>query len=606
MPFFPSPHRYCVFEDSRTAPDAQFLGGAGLLLDNPVRTIKAEVLDAVVPALGALQSAAEDGLYAAGYVAYEAAAAFGAEFAVHANDPALPLLEFDIFEDATPLSARGLEAFWRSKTLTRPSGALERKKPALSAGQYEAAIDAIKDYLAAGDIYQANYTFPIALDAQGSAESVYARLRRSQPSAFSSFLALGERHVLSVSPEQFFQRQGDAIATQPMKGTLPTSPGNSADALQSDPKNRAENLMITDLLRNDLSRIAIPGSVAVSDLFAVMRLPSVFQMTSTITAALKEGTSLADIFAALFPCGSITGAPKVRAMEIIRALEQGPRGIYCGAIGLIKPGGDASFCVPIRTVVDTPTRTQVNVGSGIVADSTSGQEFGESLLKAEYLTSPAADFALIETLAFEARSTAFTLPPLWPWHIARLRASAEDLGFAKPDETQLAGAFEGLAETLSPGQYKVRLLYARRGDFTLSAEPLLSEQGATVFRLRRGRLPQMTAQSQMFLRYKTSLRWFYADALAAAKTAGACDDVLLVDDEGMVQEGSYTNIFVQDGDSLITPPATGALLPGVLRQQLLDTGAAKEAPLHISQLESAQGLFIGNAVRGLKPAQLVD
>lgn len=594
----------CIFEDTRSAPETSFLGAAGLLLQKPVRSIVARDLPSVVPAMEEVEKAAQDGFYTAGYVAYEAAGAFAPELKTLPPKQDLPLLHFDVFETAQRLESDALDAYWTNRTLERPSAHMQLGDPLMAQDTYFRALQAIEDYLKSGDIYQVNATFALAAEAHGYAPALYARLRRSQPSAFSCFLTLGQHHILSASPEQFFQRQGPSITTKPMKGTLSTAPGNTADMLRSDPKNRSENLMITDLLRNDLSRIAQPGTVEVESLFDVQRLPSVFQMTSKVSATLQSGTSLVDVLRALFPCGSVTGAPKIRAMDIIHELEASPRGIYCGAIGLVLPGGDASFSVPIRTLVSGPSGTHLHVGSGIVADSEPADEYRECMLKAQYVDLQRPDFALIETMALTVTHAATHLPPLWHLHMDRLEASAAELGFTAPDVAGLDRDLHTLSQTLSPGPYRVRLLFSRTGQATLSATPL-GKTDMGPMRVRLGKVTALGPGDHIYMRHKTTMRWFYQDALSAARAQSDCDEVILHNDDGVVTEGSFTNVFIKDGDVLLTPTANGLFLPGVLRAQLLQSGKAREADLTVDDLKSAPELLVGNSVRGLLPALLL-
>lgn len=606
MTFLSTQPGFCLFEDSRTWPDTSFLGAPGLLLKGPVRRLIAETLSEVCAVIEAVDEAAKMGLYAAGYVAYEAAPALAPELKTHAPSAGLPLAQFHLFDSADRLDSMQLERFWNQHSVERPTTSAVPTSAQISKSDYMERVNAIQDYLAAGDIYQANLTFALALEASGHAPALYARLRRNQPSAFSCFLTLGDEQILSVSPEQFFQRQGERITAEPMKGTLAARGGNHAQMLSGDEKNRAENLMITDLLRNDLSRIAAPGSVRVKNLFQVQRLPSVYQMTSKISAQAKPQTSLLDIFRALFPCGSVTGAPKVRAMEIIQEQETGPRGVYCGAVGLVLPGGNASFAVPIRTLVADKHRASAHVGSGIVADSVPADEYAECMVKAAYLTLERPDAALIESMTLTVAQAKATLPDLWPYHMKRLARSAQDLGFCPPDAPSVQAAMMVLAQSLDNGTYKARLVYGRSGDFSLGATPIVPDALPTPLRVRLGRLPPLDAKDTFFLQHKTTMRWFYADALTAARQQGACDEVLLVSENGLLREGSFTNIFLKRGEVLLTPALDGHFLGGTLRQHLLASGKAKAAPIHIDDINSADTLYAGNAVRGLMPAQLVQ
>jgi len=366
---------YCLIEDR----DA----GETLLFCAPRTIIAAYRAEEVAPAFEALQQASRDGFFAAGYVAYECGHALEPRLApLLRASPERPLLLFGVFDG--PARAPDLAP--------QAPAALSALKPAWSFADYARRFAACRDYIAAGDAYQINLTFPLQAQWQGTPLDLYRQLRLRQPVELGGIAALGGSTILSLSPEKFFVTQGAKIVTRPMKGTAPrgATPREDralAQALAHDEKNRAENLMIVDLLRNDISRLSEIGSVTVSDLFSVETYPTLHQMTSGVEGRLRPGLSFAEIFAGLFPCGSVTGAPKIRAMEIIAELEAGPRGVYCGAMGYVRPGGDMRFNVAIRTLtLDADGGAVCPVGSGLVADSKVEEEYEECLLKARFLT----------------------------------------------------------------------------------------------------------------------------------------------------------------------------------------------------------------------------
>ncbi|OZA92269.1 MAG: hypothetical protein B7X57_08575 [Erythrobacter sp. 34-65-8] len=393
-----------------------------------------------------------------------------------------------------------------------------------------------------------------------------------------------------------------------MKGTRPRSADAAQDAalaaeLGASVKDRAENLMIVDLLRNDLSRVAEPGSVKVDCPFAVESYPTVHQMVSTVRANLAEGTGTLDLVRAIFPCGSITGAPKIRAMELIADVERDARGPYCGAIGRIGAGGDAAFNVAIRTLRLSPVenghgRAVLGVGSAVVADSEAEAEWRECLVKGGFARASSADtrapaFDLIETMRFDPDHGIALLE----LHLERIRASSAMLGFAF-DRHAVRNQIQALCFELE-APARVRLMAARSGAIALEAGALpapLPDPAPCIA------LPLPVDPGDWRLRHKTSDRGFYADALDAAHGAGAVE-ALLVDPQGRVTEGSFTNVFVERDGTLLTPPAALGLLPGVLRRSLIDSGAAREAVLTLADLE--HGFLIGNALRGLIPARLL-
>lgn len=360
-------------------------GATPLHFSRPRLLLVAHRPEAVPAVLARADALARAGEWVAGFVTYEAGAAFDRSFRFHPRC-VLPLAWFGVF--GAPVAA-GEET---------PPGAVrcDDWQPGVDRDRYDADIGRILDHIRAGDVYQINHTIRLQRRFDGDPRQLYTRLRAGQPEGYCAMLDIGRHRILSLSPELFFRRDGDRLISRPMKGTLargsePRQDARNVETLAGSAKNRAENLMIVDLLRNDMSRAARPRSVSVPELFSVETYSTVHQMTSTVSAELRVDADLADIFAALFPCGSVTGAPKIKAMEIIAGLETGPRGIYCGAIGLLKPGGDAIFNVAIRTLaLDGITgRAEYGVGSGITADSVAHDEYEEMRAKARILRCPA-------------------------------------------------------------------------------------------------------------------------------------------------------------------------------------------------------------------------
>lgn len=355
------------------------------LFTAPQRVLRADRYAEVEPLLDALDAALADGRHIAGFLSYEAGYALEATRFPNPPDPTVPLGWFGVYDAPTDLTADDLEA-----SLPQPAPEVGPARLGISERDYHRAIDRIRAHIRAGDVYQINLTAPIRFSVS-DALALYAALRRRQHVAYGAWICLEEMAVASVSPELFFRIDGDTITARPMKGTAQRGATDAADdvlaeALVASEKNRAENLMIVDLLRNDLSRVSTPGSVRVPALFQAERYQTLTQMTSTVSAERAPGVGLADVIRALFPCGSVTGAPKIRAQEIIRELEAGPRGVYCGAIGSASPDGDAAFSVPIRTAVVQNGQGRYDVGSGVVWDSDAASEYAECLLKAQVLT----------------------------------------------------------------------------------------------------------------------------------------------------------------------------------------------------------------------------
>jgi para-aminobenzoate synthetase/4-amino-4-deoxychorismate lyase len=469
------------------------------------------------------------------------------------------------------------------------------------AAGYAAAIATIHAAIARGETYQVNYTLRQHFLAPDDVDALFSALCQTQRAPFCAHIETGELAIVSASPELFFARQGEKIVMRPMKGTARRAPESAADrvaraALAASPKERAENLMIVDLVRNDLSRIAVTGSVQVESLFDVETYPTVHQLTSTVSARLAAPTTLWQIFAALFPCGSVTGAPKRRTMEIIRDLESGPRGVYCGAIGFVSPE-ESLFSVAIRTVViDHATgEAELGIGSGITADSSCAAEYAESFAKSRFLDADPTPFALIESLRRQARGGYLLLER----HLHRLLASAEYFAFPC-DRATLRASLQELDAGLT-GAHKVRLLLAGDGAVTLSAEPLLPALNDAP--LKMVVVPKRVQRDDPFLFHKTTRRDLYTAARARYPQA---DEVLFRNEAGEVTEGSIHNLVLRRGGRLLTPALACGLLPGTLRGELLEQGILAEAVLTVEDLRAAEGLWLINSVRGWRRAILVD
>jgi para-aminobenzoate synthetase/4-amino-4-deoxychorismate lyase len=518
----------------------------------------------------------------AGFLAYEAGHALEPKLRplARAPDPdAPPLLWFGSFAEEKCVPAADI--------LPDPAGAWAgAARPLISRAEYGAALAAVKAHILAGDIYQANLTFAAEVPVAGHPIALYAALRARARAGHGAIVFTGSHWLLSLSPELFFTLEDGIATTRPMKGTAP--PDADPEAFREDPKQRAENLMIVDLLRNDLSRVARTGGVQVPALFEVETYPTLLQLTSTVTAELDEGTDAVDLLKAIYPCGSITGAPKIRAMEIIDALEASPRGPYCGAIGRLAPDGSAAFNVAIRTLVLQAGAkvARLGLGSGIVADSEADAEWRECLVKGRFVETQRR-FDLIETMRFDPHEGVVDLDR----HLARMRASAEALDF-RFDRHEARNELQ--AATFRAGPSRVRLLLSRSGSFAIELRPLAPPPEAPV----EVALAALPVDSDDFrLCHKTSDRAFYDEARAAAGTF----EVVFEDVAGFLTEGSFTNIFAERGGRLVTPPLSRGLLPGVLRQRLLDEGRAVEGDLKPADV--ADGFLLGNAVRGLVPAR---
>ena len=594
--------------------DARAVGAsAARLYRAPLEVVVARTGEEVAPALERIAALSRAGKQLAGHIAYEAGLALEPRLApllAGRNGAAGPLLWFGAFDSFETIAPGEVPHLLR-ELAQGPRGSLGPMEPQLSQGGYARAFAALQDRIAAGDIYQANLTFPLSGSWSGDPVALYAAIRPGAAAGYGGIVHDGSHWLLSFSPELFFALQGRAAMAKPMKGTRPRGVDAQEDArlageLAASAKERAENLMIVDLMRNDLSRIAEPGSVRVENAFAVETYPTLHQMVSTVRARLRPGLGALDMIAALFPCGSITGAPKIRAMELIAETERDARGPYCGAIGRIDASGDAAFNVAIRTLRLTPGENGrgaavLGVGSAIVADSEGVSEWRECLVKGGFVRQTvqevsAARFDLIETMAFTPEAGIALLD----LHLERMKASAAEFGFSF-DRHALRNAIQALCfDADAPG--KLRLVVSRSGAYCLELGAMPpSLPGPVPCAVLR--LP--VAQGDWRLRHKSSDRSFYEDGLAAARAAGAAE-ALFIRDDSLVTEGSFTTIFVErandPGGRLLTPPARLGLLPGVLRRSLIDGGRAVEAEVTLDDLEN--GFFIGNAVRGLMPARL--
>ena len=591
---------FVLLDDARAsgASDAQ-------LFTTPRRLFVARRPEEVVAVLAAADSArAEDGGHLAGYLGYEAGLALEgklAPLAASRSGAAGPLLWLGLFGDPETIPAADMPDWLAARANGQAS--IGPLCPQLTPGEYCAAFGHLQEAIRAGDIYQANLTMPLSGPAHGDPLALYAAIRPTAAAGYGGVIFDGSHWLLSFSPELFFSLKGSAAKVKPMKGTRPRGGSPAQDAalaadLASSVKDKAENLMIVDLMRNDLSRVAVPGSVRVEHPFAVESYPTVHQMVSTVRAELLPGKSAVDMLHALFPCGSITGTPKIRAMQLIDKVERDTRGPYCGSIGRIDANGDAAFNVAIRTIRLTPgenAKHQVvlGVGGAIVADSTAMDEWRECLVKGAFVRGAAGGHDLLETMKFDPEEGI----PLLELHLARIGASAAALGFTF-DRHEARNRIHALCFELTEPA-RVRLLLSRGGALAVETAPIPAPFTGPAPCIA---LDHPTALHDWRLRHKSTDRSFYSEALAVAQAAGAVEALLHRD--GVVTEGSWTNVFVPGADGvLITPPLAAGLLPGVLRAQLIEEGRAREGAITLDDL--AGDFYLGNALRGLMPARML-
>lgn len=506
-----------------------------------------------------------NGSHVAVMLSYEAAPAFDAALVTHEPSD-FPLAWASVVANPTEAT--------REDRVTSNSWT-----PRITRDEYDRAVTRVRELIVAGDTYQVNYSFPLTSCFDGDAFAWYQDLCVAQGAQYSAYLDLGSYKILCLSPELFFERHGNHVITRPMKGTVrrgrwAAEDRELAEWLKHSAKNRAENVMIVDLLRNDLGKVSVPGSVRVRSLFDLERFETVWQMTSTVEATLIDGTTLVDLMGALFPCGSITGAPKIRTMQIIRELEQFPRGAYTGTIGLLRPGGDCVFNVAIRTVViDMETGVaSFGVGGGVTIDSTAEREYEECLVKSRFLHSSPEEFQLFESILLE-NGEYFLLAE----HLERLSDSADYFGFrCNMDEIN-----EALLRIALPhGSFKVKLTLWRDGRIETQITPI--ELLGEVKRVALATEP--VNSSDRFLFHKTTRR-------------RGGDDVIFWNERGEVTESSIANVVVPIGGELFTPPVECGLLPGVFRNHLLAQRKIKERVITIEELRGAKEFFLINSVR---------
>ncbi len=551
--------------------------GEQFVFRHPKRIISAKTRKEIPAAFAKIDAALADGYWLAGALSYELGHALEEKFKQPPNAPLIHLGVFDAPDNHPPASF----LYTRKKPEIK-------FRPLWTKAEYLSRFSKVQSYLESGDCYQVNLTFPMCAKSDISPTQLYAAYRRQQPGRYGAVIALDDIKLVSFSPELFFEKRGSMLRMRPMKGTRPRGVDDAKilAEMRAEPKSQAENLMIVDLLRNDLSRLSKTGTVDVPELFTLETYPTLHQMTSQVTGELKENVDWREVFSALFPCGSVTGAPKIRAMEIIEELETQARDFYCGSVGYISPDGDASFSVAIRTVQMQGDTLRYDVGSGVVLDSNGPDEYKECLLKAKI-------FKLKDDKVFETfkRETGGNIPRK-SYHIDRLsRAIGYDV---KPE-------FEALLTTLPKTESRVKV-EAANGRLSIKAMPLDRIETPIPLALSKYPLGVEVQHRQT----KISQRDFYDGERARICAQTEASEVIFRNHEGFICEGSFTSIFAKIKGQLYTPPLTVGILPGVLRQELIDTGKAQEKRLSVDDLKQAEEIFVGNSLRGLLPALFID
>ncbi|MFC1550292.1 aminodeoxychorismate synthase component I [Candidatus Neomarinimicrobiota bacterium] len=551
---------------------------------NPIEILVARKIDEVLLLLEQIEiKTQQNGLYAAGFISYEAASAFDRALTVHPSGT-LPLLSFGLYENAENIELENdvMDDKYHVGDWT----------PSLSQENYRDNIARIKQYIAAGETYQVNFTFRLNTKFSGDPFTYFCRLIQGQKVQYGAYLNLDSHSLCSISPELFFQLDGNKIFSRPMKGTasrglLLEDDNLQKTLLQNSEKNQAENRMVVDMMRNDIGKIAIPGSISIPSMFKVECYPTVWQMVSTV-----EGTtpaSIVDIFTALFPCASITGPPKPRTMEIINELESKPRQIYTGTIGYIAPNRKVQFNVAIRTIMIDKLRStaEYGVGGGIVWDSTTESEYEECKAKALVLTTPQIKFSIFESILWEPENGYYLLTK----HLERMEESAKYFRYVF-NIGKIRDTLNEYADSLSKQSYKVRLLLDNSGKHEIEKTPVkhLSISGRPKVKLAR----EPINPSNAFLYHKTTNRKIYNNInLDSYKT----DDVLFWNQKGEVTESTISNFVARFGEKYFTPPVKCGLLPGVFRSSLLKEGKIEEKTLTIDSLQNADEYFLISSVR---------
>jgi para-aminobenzoate synthetase/4-amino-4-deoxychorismate lyase len=586
-----------------------------LLFEGPSTVLTAYTPQAVVPTLRAVQKAVAEGAWAAGFICYEAASGIDPAWLTHPNGR-LPLLAFGIYHaPQAPTMAWSQGSYglgsWRCLT---------------DAPEYQQAFAAIQEAIRQGLTYQVNYSVRMETEFEGDPQALYSSLQTAQQGAYGAYAEWENYALVSASPELFFRVDGRTVTARPMKGTIRRGRFLAEDealrtALAQSPKDRAENIMIVDLIRNDLGKVARLGTVVARDVFSIERFPTVYQMTSTVSAELSESANWLDVLLALFPCGSITGAPKSSTMRIIRDLESGPRGIYCGTLGYIAPGGDAVFNVAIRTVtLDFQAhRAEFSAGGGITSDSAVGLEYAEVQTKSQFLQTRAAKiepFSLLETLRLsDGRYW------LLEEHLARLRASARWFGWpwaegpwerrdpsiaasltTAPLEEEIRSRLAELSMQHPLGAFRVRLLVDAQGRITVESTPLVWHTGIAQVAWAADPISDDPNEAY-WLFHKTTVRHAYQ---GWHPPASPLFDHLLWDSHGHATEFTRGNLVAEIDGHLVTPPIACGLLAGTLRQWLVQHRFVEEAAVTRGEVESARYLWFVNSVQGWVPVSLTD
>ncbi len=544
-------------------------------------------VDEVVPVLEAVEAKAREGFVAFGFIAYEASAAFGLPVS-DPNENDFPLVWFGFCPKNDVRKQLPIDIDRRDKPFDESNVKL-RTPPE----RYEETIRSIKKKIGAGETYQVNYTLRADVASHASGYELFKTLRSAHPVPYAAYLKTGDGEIVSLSPELFLERRGKQLASRPMKGTMRRGrtleeDRRLAEALKTSNKNRAENVMILDMMRNDLGRVCRFGSVRSERLFHIERYPSLFQMTSEVRGTVKDGLSIAQILSQTFPAASITGAPKRRTMEIISECEESRRGVYCGSIGLIEPNGDFTFNVAIRTLCGKNGCYELGAGGGIVWDSEPDSEYREIQTKMDFLRQGGHDFSLIETLLLDSDRRYAYLHA----HLDRLDESARYWDF-RCERNEALRQLERFAKNTTELPLTLRITLDKNGEFSIESRPVTRPPTSVCV----GIAPELVNSTDRFLYHKTTHRSLYNRVREEALKRD-CFETFFINERGHVTEGCITNLFYRMDDCWYTPPVEDGLLPGVWRAHFMKESSAKERSLTRQELLEADELIIGNSVMG--------
>lgn len=599
---------FALLEDSKSSKDE----ARNLFFSDQKHDILARTEEEIPAALAKIEECRQQGLYLCGYLSYEAGYYFIDKNIPRTkeNNKEQALIHFIAFKSMRRVERQTIDETF-SETDLDPSSQLcaHGFKLSVSKNNYLDAIKKIKKYIVAGDTYQINYTIKFKFRLRGSAQSLYQALRRTQPVEFGAFLNFPDLKIISSSPELFVKRNDEMLVSKPMKGTAKRGSNEKEDEfildfLKHDPKTLSENVMIVDLIRNDFGRICKTGSVIVKNLFEVQTFKTIHQMISTVKGKLKTDISFEGLLHGLFPCGSITGAPKIRTMEIINDLEAESRGIYTGAIGYILPNNDFFFNVPIRTIVmNKRNQCEMGIGSGIIYESNAKAEYEECILKADFLTNLNDNFYLIETFKYDADEKEFEH---LAEHMYRLKDSAAYFGF-KIKQEKIDERLNEIKQELTTGSYKIRLFAYHNADVKISYEQISNPSSKAESSSEKTVIisDNKINSRSIFQYHKTSRREVYNEEFNKASAAGFYDAIIL-NEHNQVAEACRHNIFIRKNGELITPPLSAGVLHGIYRQKLIDKEKVIEKAITLEDLKNCDEILLTNSVRGAVRVKLKD